>query len=94
MTYILEESKVSYQSKACPRPRSGDGKEEKVFDALEWVAAMCSHVPYIVIPFPLTHKPNFLILHPRKSNVLSSTAALMCEAAEVYRVRGLFKIDG
>jgi hypothetical protein len=22
-----------------------DGKEEKVFDALEWLAAMCSHVP-------------------------------------------------
>jgi len=36
MTYIKEESKVSYQSKACPRPRSGNGKEEKVFDALEW----------------------------------------------------------
>ena len=28
MTYIPEESKVIYQSK--------DGKEEKVFDALEW----------------------------------------------------------
>ena len=28
MTYIPEESKVNYQSK--------DGKEEKVFDALEW----------------------------------------------------------
>jgi hypothetical protein len=37
MIYIPEESKVSYQSK--------DGKEEKVFDALEWLAAMCSHVP-------------------------------------------------
>jgi len=37
MAYIEEESKVSYQSK--------DGKEEKVFDALEWLAAMCSHVP-------------------------------------------------
>ena len=37
MTYIPEESKVSYQSK--------DGKDEKVFDALEWLAAMCSHVP-------------------------------------------------
>jgi hypothetical protein len=34
--YIPEESKLSYQSKACPRPRSGNGKEEKVFDALEW----------------------------------------------------------
>jgi endonuclease III len=37
MTYIPEESKVLYQSK--------DGKEEKAFDALEWLAAMCSHVP-------------------------------------------------
>ncbi len=37
MTYIREESKVIYQSK--------DGKEEKVFDALEWLAAMASHVP-------------------------------------------------
>jgi len=37
MTYMPEESKVVYQSK--------DGKEEKIFDALEWIAAMCSHVP-------------------------------------------------
>jgi len=37
MTYIPDESEVIYQSK--------DGKEEKVFDALEWLAAMCSHVP-------------------------------------------------
>ena len=37
MTYIPEESKVIYQSK--------DRKAEKVFDALEWLAAMCSHVP-------------------------------------------------
>jgi hypothetical protein len=37
MTYMPEESKVSYQSK--------DGKDEKIFDALEWLAAMCSHVP-------------------------------------------------
>ncbi len=37
MTYIPEESKVVYQSK--------DGNEEKIFDALEWLAAMCSHVP-------------------------------------------------
>ncbi len=33
MTYIPEESKAIYQSK--------DGKEEKIFDALEWLAAMC-----------------------------------------------------
>jgi len=37
MAYLGEESKVVYESK--------DGKEEKVFDALEWLAAMCSHVP-------------------------------------------------
>ena len=37
MTYIPEESKVIYQSK--------NGKEEKVFDALAWLAAMCFHVP-------------------------------------------------
>jgi hypothetical protein len=37
MTYIPGESKVIYQSK--------DGKEEKIFDALEWLAAMSSHLP-------------------------------------------------
>jgi len=37
MTYISDESKVVYKSK--------DTKEEKIFDALEWIAAMCSHVP-------------------------------------------------
>jgi len=37
MGYVPEESKVIYQSK--------DGKQEKLFDALEWLAAMCSHVP-------------------------------------------------
>jgi hypothetical protein len=37
MSYLPDESKVVYQSK--------DGKEEKVFEALEWLAAMCSHVP-------------------------------------------------
>jgi len=37
MTYIPEESKVVYKSK--------DAKDEKVFDPLEWIAAMCSHVP-------------------------------------------------
>jgi len=42
MTYIPEESKVIYQSK--------DGKEEKVFDALEWLAAMCSHPPALPEP--------------------------------------------
>ena len=37
MSYLREEAKVVYQSK--------DGKHEKVFDALEWLAAMSSHVP-------------------------------------------------
>jgi len=37
MTYIPEESKVLYRSK--------DGKKENRFDALEWLAATCSHVP-------------------------------------------------
>ncbi len=32
MTYIPEESKVIHQSK--------DGKDEKIFDALEWLVAM------------------------------------------------------
>jgi hypothetical protein len=36
---------ILYESKAGPRHRSGNGKEEKVFDALEWLAAMSSHVP-------------------------------------------------
>ncbi len=37
ITYIRDKARVVYQSK--------DGKEQKTFDALEWLAAMCSHVP-------------------------------------------------
>ena len=37
MQYLQEPSKVVYRAK--------DGTEEKVFDALEWLAAMCSHIP-------------------------------------------------
>ncbi len=45
MTYPLEESEVIYESKALPRRRYGNGKEEKVFDAaLEYLANMGSHV--------------------------------------------------
>jgi hypothetical protein len=40
-----QKAKVVSTSKACPGPRSGDGKSTKVFDALEWLAAMCSHIP-------------------------------------------------
>jgi hypothetical protein len=49
MIYIPEESNVIYQSK--------DGKNEKVFDAFEWLAAMCSHVPnkgeQTRLPYPI-----------------------------------------
>ena len=37
MTYLPGKAKVVYKSK--------DEKKEKIFDALEWLAAMCSHVP-------------------------------------------------
>ena len=37
MTSLRDESKVIYQGK--------DAKKTKTFDALEWLAAMCSHVP-------------------------------------------------
>jgi hypothetical protein len=45
MTYLPGESKVIYGSKTCPRRRSGIGKEERVFEVLEWLAAMGSHIP-------------------------------------------------
>ena len=60
MTYIPEESKVIYQSK--------DRKAEKVFDALEWLAAMltaakrcedgCFHVPNRGEQMPMWHAGN------------------------------------
>ena len=37
MSYHRETGHVEYKSK--------DGSQTKVFDALEWLAAMCSHVP-------------------------------------------------
>jgi hypothetical protein len=37
MTYVRETAEVVYHSK--------DGSKVKVFDAVEWLAAMCSHVP-------------------------------------------------
>ncbi|MCX5847111.1 MAG: transposase [Deltaproteobacteria bacterium] len=45
MQYLDQEAKVVYTSKACPGHRFGDSKSNKVFDALEWLAAMCSHIP-------------------------------------------------
>ena len=37
MQYLPRPSKVVYRAK--------DGSKEKAFDALEWLAAMCSHIP-------------------------------------------------
>jgi len=37
MTYLPEESQIIYRSK--------DKRQEKIFDALDWLAAMCSHIP-------------------------------------------------
>jgi len=37
MQYLAEPSEVFYRAK--------DGTYEKAFDALEWLAAMCSHIP-------------------------------------------------
>jgi hypothetical protein len=45
MTYVPEESRVTYQSKACPRVSSGNGKDQRTFEPLEWLASMCSKDP-------------------------------------------------
>jgi len=45
MQYLDQEGEVIYSAKACPGLRSGDKKTSKVFPAMEWLAAMCSHVP-------------------------------------------------
>jgi hypothetical protein len=37
MTYLPEESRIIYRSK--------DKRQEKIFNALDWLAAMCSHIP-------------------------------------------------
>jgi hypothetical protein len=37
MTYLAEESRIIYRSK--------DTRQEKAFDALDWMAAMTSHIP-------------------------------------------------
>lgn len=45
VSYVQEERIVVYQSK--------EGKERKAFDALEWLAAMCSHVPSEGLGIPI-----------------------------------------
>ena len=37
MRYLDQEGKVVYRAK--------DGKSSRIFPALEWLAAMCSHIP-------------------------------------------------
>lgn len=60
MTYLPREARVIYESR--------DGNRAKTFDALEWLAAMCSHVPNkgeqmvryygYIKPFPLPRANN------------------------------------
>ena len=38
-------AKVIYESKACPRHRSGNGNTKETFDALEWLALLTTHIP-------------------------------------------------
>jgi hypothetical protein len=45
MKYLDQEGTVVYAAKACPGPRSGDRKTNKVFPAMEWLAVMCTHIP-------------------------------------------------
>ena len=45
MKSLDQEGKVVYTSKACPGPRSGDGRTSMSFPALEWLANLCSHIP-------------------------------------------------
>ncbi len=63
MTYLPDESQVLYRSK--------DGKNEKTFDALEWLAAMCSHVSMKSIPCRVPSAmgrwPSSLSLRPKTS---------------------------
>jgi len=45
MLYLEKEGTVVYRSKAISGRQSGNGKDQKTFPALEWLAAMCSHIP-------------------------------------------------
>jgi len=61
MHYLDQERKIVYASKACSGPPSKDGNATKVFDTLELLASMHSHIPnrgeQMVIPTPQTNKP-------------------------------------
>ena len=46
MRYLEREGTVVYKAKACSGRRSGDGKDQKIFPALEWLAAMPA--PYLI----------------------------------------------
>ncbi|MBW1852075.1 MAG: transposase [Deltaproteobacteria bacterium] len=45
--YVPEEAKVVYKSK--------DRKQEKIFDSLEWLAAMCCQLQHIEVRQSLSH---------------------------------------
>jgi len=45
MKSLDQEGKVVYISRACPGPRSGDGRTSKIFPALERLANLCPHIP-------------------------------------------------
>ena len=39
MRYLVQEGMVVYKAKACPGGQFKDGKDQKTFPALEWLAA-------------------------------------------------------
>ena len=43
--YLIESSVTSYSARSLKQRLEVDGAQTKIFDALEWLAAMCSHVP-------------------------------------------------
>jgi hypothetical protein len=46
MIYLDHEATVVYKAKACPGPRSGEGKDTRVFPPMEWLAAIYRDTEY------------------------------------------------
>ena len=69
MTYLSEESKVIDCCK--------DGKQEKVFDALEWLAAMGSYVPNKTEQM-VRYYGNYSNISRRKRGKLNLDEAIPC----------------
>jgi hypothetical protein len=68
-TYLSEESKVTYCCK--------DGKQEKVFDALEWLAAIGSYVPNETEQM-VRYYGNYSNISRRKRGKLNLDEAIPC----------------